>query len=58
MHVLSLIYPVMINQQVCQSQILILFTFLKILGKTRILGFSKITVESSWKFEGLLLHAH
>ena len=38
--VLSLIYPVIITEQVRKSQFLKCFTFLKIFGKTRILRFS------------------
>ena len=38
MHVFSLIYPVIITEQVFKSQILKRFTFLKILGKNAILG--------------------
>ena len=33
MHILSLIYKVIITEQVCESQILFFFTCLKILGK-------------------------
>ena len=39
MQVLILIYPAIIILQVCKSQILKSFTFLKILGKLRIWDF-------------------
>ena len=41
MHVLGLIYPVIITEQVCRSQILQYFTFLKIWEKNANFGIYK-----------------